>query len=151
MHYWYSDNLRRRAFNTTPSKNALIPSLKCESSENVRLSVFTSRRWVCAAPCFHCHLKKNEARAKKESGLTGKNENSEWMENKVFFFNGWVKVYQNKRRSEKESHTLQLKPLTFSWCSLICKGNMVLCRFTLNFRLSPSKENKRLRAQSQRD
>lgn len=40
-------------------------------------------------------------------------------------------------------HTLnQVKQLTFSWRTLICKGNTVLYRFTLNFRLTIQRKQK---------
>lgn len=61
----------------------------------------------------------------------------------------WL-VYQNKtkcqeyvKKAEKESHTLnQLKPLRFSRYTLICRGNMVLGRFTSNFRPTIQRKQK---------
>lgn len=66
------------------------------------------------------------------------------------FLNGWVKVYQNRgqcqvyfKTAEKESDTLnQLKPLTFSWCTLIWKGNMVQWHFTLYFSVTIQRKQK---------
>lgn len=74
-----------------------------------------------------------------------KTSNSQWVDKKMVFksIRKQDGVQRMSRRLQRKSPELnQVKPPTSSWRALICKGNMVLWHFPVNFRLIVQRKQK---------